>query len=253
MAFTEREAFLLRFHARAPGITSRVLARSGSYERIAERVASSATRVLDLGCGDGALVRALRSRGCDAFGIDLSADELALAPRGICVRGRAQRMPFASAAFDSVVSHFAFMLLDDVEDVVAELARVLVPGGRFVAVLGGGPTAQRPGEPEDAFHRALEIARPYLARAVRLGDPRAKSESGWNALFDRWREISFERDELVLDGSIEDVWQFLAASYEFDAIRDVDREQIRLRLAEHIGEGGRAMCRAVIWIATAIR
>lgn len=201
---TEHERFLRAFHDARPGITARALERAGSYDRLAARCTG---RVLDLACGDGPLL----ARVPGAVGLDLSPAELAAArarvPGAIVVEGRAQALPFSPASFDTVACHLAFMLLDDVERVVAELDRVLAPGGRFVAVLGGGPTA----DGHDAFHD-------FLARLPkggrRFGDPRARSEAGWRALFAGWSEPVFERWELELSGRFEDVWTFLGASYE---------------------------------------
>ena len=139
------------------------------------------------------------------------------------MEGRAQALPFADGSFDTVACHLAFMLFDDVERVVAELHRVLAPGGRFVALLGGGPTA----EGFDAFHMFLAML-PKGGR--RFGDPRAKSEGGWRQLFAGWSEPVFERWELDLSGPFEDVWAFLGASYELTAEGEPwIREEIRQR------------------------
>src|SRR5690606_1060339 len=143
---------------------------------------------------------------------------------------RAQALPFADGSFDACVSHLAFMLMEDAPAVVRELARVLAPGGWFAAVLGGGPVALGPsrsggaaGEDRarstpapdrgDAFHRFLAIAGPRF-RAPRFGDPRARSERGWRELFAGWTELAFERWEIDLGGSFDEVWSFLGASYE---------------------------------------
>jgi SAM-dependent methyltransferase len=240
------EAFLRQFHAANAGITSRVLARGGSYERLAARVGAMvdndvarddleerrAQRVLDLGCGDGYLLSLL---GPHAIGVDISRDELARArhPR---VQARAQALPFADGAFDAVVSHLAFMLMDEPEQIVDELARVLVPGGAFHAVLGGGPTA----DGCDAFHRFLELARPH---GPALGDPRAKTEAGWRALFAGW-QVDFERWPIDLGGSITEVWAFLSSSYQ-------SHTDVRAALAQEFGD--HVPCTVVMWCATAVR
>src|SRR5262249_11885453 len=136
-----------------PGITSRALARAGSYERLAARV--PAGRVLDLACGDGTLLELLAPA---AVGIDVSRGELdrardTSAIRERIVQARAQALPFADRTFDGATCHLAFMLFDDLELVVAELARVLKPGAPFIALLGGGPTA----DGDDAFHRFARL------------------------------------------------------------------------------------------------
>jgi SAM-dependent methyltransferase len=226
------EQFLRRFHAAHAGITSRVLARADSYQRLAERVPDGA-RVLDLGCGDGHLVRMLAPR-CTAVGLDLSIEELA----GVGVQGRAQQLPFADASFDAVVSHLAFMLFDDIELVVREIERVLAPNGTFIAMLGGGPTAGG----ADIFHRFLELAKP---RALGLGDARAKSEAGWRSLFPD-RAITFERCAIDLSGTFDETFAFLAASYEVDG---VDLGAIRSALATEHAEH-RVELTVVMWLAT---
>lgn len=236
---SERESFLRAFHDARPGITSRALARGGSYERLAARVPPG--RVLDLACGDGALLERLGPR---AIGIDLSRGELARArarsPVLPVVQARAQALPFRDASFDAATCHLAFMLFDDIERVVAELARVLRPGAPFLALLGGGPTA----DGTDAFHRFLEL----LPRSeLRLGDRRASSEAGWAELFARWRDLRFERWPLDLGGPFADVWQFLGSSYQ---LRDADCVRDQLRAAfpgEHVP------CTVVTFLATVTR
>lgn len=240
---SDREAFLRRFHAARPGITSSALARPGratSYDRLAAAVPRDA-RVLDLGCGDTHLLSRLGPR---AIGLDLAPSRGALAGAAI-VLGRAQALPFADRAFDACVCHLAFMLFDDLERVVAELGRVVVPGGVFAAVLGGGPTAGNGDDDgDDAFHRFLAIAAP---RGGGLGDRRARDEAGWQELFGRKAGPRFERFELDLSGPFAEVWRFLGASYQL-AEGDAGAVHDRLRAAY----AGRAIvpCRVVMWLAT---
>lgn len=234
---SDSEAFLHAFHAARPGITARAFARGGSYERLAALVAN-ASRVLDLACGDGAL---LAHMGANAIGIDLSRAELAATRRTAVAR--AQALPFASSAFDAVTCHLAFMLFDDLPAVVRELERVLVPGGAFFALLGGGPTAVG----DDAFHRFLELLGPRAT--PRFGDPRAKSEAGWDELMPRWTVQPFERWTLDLSGSFDQVWQFLGASYEITQAREaVVRQQLRTVCSAY---GDHIPCTAVAYLARA--
>lgn len=208
--------------------------RGTSYDLLAERIGHDA-RVLDLACGSGPLLERLRGRDVagDFVGIDLSPHELRGTDR--TALARAQQLPFRDHAFDVVACHLAFMLFDPIEPVIAELERVLVPGGEFLAVMGGGPTA----DGRDAFHRFTELCAPIPP----LGDPRAKSERGWRALFPGWELEPWERWPIDLSGSFEDVWTFLASSYETSpALRD----QLR---AEYPGE--RVPCTAVTFLARA--
>jgi len=231
------EAFIRAFHAANAGAMSKALARGGSYERLAALVRDR-ERVLDLACGDGALLRWI---GSYAIGVDVSIDELRLASHNVA-QARAQQLPLADASIDACTCHLAFMLFDELDRVTAELARVIAPGGEFLAVLGGGPIADDR-EP-DAFHEFVTL----LPAARALGDSRARSEAGWRALFDesQWSVSPFERWELELGGTFDEAWEFLGASYELNgdlAIRD--------RLHARVGD--RARCRVVMFLARACR
>lgn len=95
--------------------------------------------VLDLACGAGRHVRAMRGEGIRAFGCDLSADLLEEAERrgtdGL-VRGDLRRLPFCAGAFRAAVSFFTSFgyFASEAEDVAVlrEVARVLAPGGGFL-------------------------------------------------------------------------------------------------------------------------
>jgi SAM-dependent methyltransferase len=243
---SDREAFVREFHARNPGITGNAFGRAGSYARMAALVPPAA-RVLDLACGDATLLAHL---GPSAVGIDFSREELAAAVVPRVVQGRAQALPFATASFDVCTCHLAFMLFDDIEAVVAELARVIVPGGSFLALLGGGPTATG----DDAFHRFLALLGPRTSGMPRLGDSLARSEQGWQTLFCGWGAIGFERWELDLGGTFDEVWAFLGASYEVPASEVAAlRAELRVATAGIADPAGRIACTVVTWLARAAR
>ncbi|WP_329180739.1 class I SAM-dependent methyltransferase [Streptomyces decoyicus] len=96
-------------------------------------------RILDAGCGSGPLSAALRDRGADVTGIDASARMLALARRrlgddtALHVADLSDPLPFADGAFDDVVSSLVLHYLEDWGPTLAELRRVLRPGGRLIA------------------------------------------------------------------------------------------------------------------------
>jgi SAM-dependent methyltransferase len=87
-------------------------------------------RVLDVGCGEGRHLRALRLQGCVPVGIDLATEELVkLHANGFgVVRAVAERLPFKDGSFDGVVCSVVVPYTDE-SIAVTEWARVLAPGG----------------------------------------------------------------------------------------------------------------------------
>lgn len=93
--------------------------------------------VLDIACGAGRHLRAMRQAGLDARGLDFSLDLLrAGSLAGLAVRADMRAMPFADARFDWACSLFTsfgyFDSADDDRRMFAQAARVLRPGGSLV-------------------------------------------------------------------------------------------------------------------------
>jgi trans-aconitate methyltransferase len=95
-------------------------------------------RILDLGCGDGALTRVLVRVGCQVVGVDGSPDQIEAARRlGLDARVmEAERLGF-EGEFDAVFSNAALHWMKQPDAVIGGVWRALRPGGRFVAELGG--------------------------------------------------------------------------------------------------------------------
>jgi len=95
-------------------------------------------RILDLGCGDGALTEILAQRAGSVVAIDASAEQVAAArARGLEARtvdGQALRF---ESEFDAVFSNAALHWMRSPDVVIAGVWRVLRPGGRFVGEMGG--------------------------------------------------------------------------------------------------------------------
>ena len=95
-------------------------------------------RILDLGCGDGALTEKLAALGCVVVGVDASPELVGAArARGLDARvASGEALPF-EAEFDAVFSNAALHWMKKAEAVVQGVWRALRAGGRFVGELGG--------------------------------------------------------------------------------------------------------------------
>jgi trans-aconitate methyltransferase len=95
-------------------------------------------RVLDLGCGDGAVTEKLAALGCAVVGVDGSPDMVKAAQkRGVDARLMdGHRLSFENE-FDAVFSNAALHWMKDPDAVIAGVAKALKPGGRFVGEFGG--------------------------------------------------------------------------------------------------------------------
>lgn len=95
-------------------------------------------RILDLGCGDGALTHKLVALGCHVTGVDASPDQIDKAvSEGLDAHVMdGQNLTFDSE-FDAVFSNAAMHWMKDADAVIAGVRRALKPGGRFVGEFGG--------------------------------------------------------------------------------------------------------------------
>ncbi len=95
-------------------------------------------RILDAGCGSGPLAAALLAKGAIVTGFDSSPRMVELARQrlgegaALQVADLGEPLPFADGAFDDVVSSLVLHYLEDWSAPLAELRRVLVPGGRLI-------------------------------------------------------------------------------------------------------------------------
>jgi SAM-dependent methyltransferase len=95
-------------------------------------------RVLDAGCGSGPLSAALRAKGAIVTGFDGSPAMLELARQrlgddaALHVADLSRPLPFADGAFDDIVASLVLHYLRDWATPLAELRRLLKPGGRLI-------------------------------------------------------------------------------------------------------------------------
>jgi ubiquinone/menaquinone biosynthesis C-methylase UbiE len=113
--------------------------RSSVRETMARLALSPGERVLEVGCGTGALLEQVVARcpECRVTGVDPVPEMLAMArkrlPAAVDLREAwAEKLPFADAAFDVVLSCNMFHYIRKPQEALAEMRRVLRPGGRLV-------------------------------------------------------------------------------------------------------------------------
>lgn len=105
-------------------------------------------RVCDLGCGEGQVARRLAAGGASlVVGIEPSGAQVEVAhQRGggpVYLRAGASSVPLADDSVDAVVVCLVFEHIDDITVPLAEVARILRPGGRFMLLLNH-PLLQTP-------------------------------------------------------------------------------------------------------------
>lgn len=136
-----------------------------------------ATRVLDIGCGEGQIARVAHRVGAQTVvGVDPTGAQLDEARRRAggpaYARAEAAALPCADESFDAVVACLVFEHIVDVDSAIAEVGRVLEPGGRFLFFLNH-PLLQTPGsgwiddhilDPPEQYWRIG----PYLVESIEI-------------------------------------------------------------------------------------
>jgi demethylmenaquinone methyltransferase / 2-methoxy-6-polyprenyl-1,4-benzoquinol methylase len=102
---------------------------------------SRGSRVLDVAAGTGQVTRLLEEKGYAVVAVDQSPEMLAqaLARGSTVVNGRAEVLPFREGTFDGLAFTYLLRYVDDPMACMAELARVVRPGGRIGMVEFGRP------------------------------------------------------------------------------------------------------------------
>jgi O-methyltransferase/aklanonic acid methyltransferase len=131
------------------------------------------TRVLDVGAGRGAVAAAVAARGCVVTAVDAApamTARLAAEHPGIATGVMlADRLAFADGSFDLVTAGFVVHLVADAAAVLAELRRVLSPGGTLVVSV---PAPAQPPSPWAFLWPMLEEYERYLPiQPGRVGEP----------------------------------------------------------------------------------
>jgi demethylmenaquinone methyltransferase/2-methoxy-6-polyprenyl-1,4-benzoquinol methylase len=126
-------------------LITRVLSygRDAAWKRrlVAMSDAGASTRALDLACGTGDIAFGLAERGARVTGLDLTLRMLQLAdakipgrPHVAFLAGDMMALPFADAQFDLVTAGYGLRNVPRLEPAIAEIHRVLRPGGLLLSL-----------------------------------------------------------------------------------------------------------------------
>lgn len=129
---------------------------------LAEARALNPATAIDVGCGEGRFCRMLKEHGVAATGVDPTGALIDEArrrdPSGDYRLGRAEALEFGDAAFDLAVSYLSLIDIEHADKAIAEMARVLRPGGSLlIAHVNAFTTAAEP----NAWRRDLTGALRY--------------------------------------------------------------------------------------------
>ena len=170
-------------------------------------------RILDLCCGFGRHSLALRERGLDVVGIDLSADLLVGARElpgserllaGRLARADMRRLPFGRSAFGAVLNlftSFGYLGEEGDREVLDELARVLAPGAVLVMDLMNAESVRAGLVPHSREERDGVVIEAH--RALEDGGRRVTKDVVWHlpdGAVRRWREDVRMYEPAELDG-----------------------------------------------------
>jgi SAM-dependent methyltransferase len=99
-------------------------------------LARSPRTALDVGCGEGRFCRQLHQHRIAATGVDPTPGLIGAArarhPQGAYIQGDAEQLPLRSASFELVVSFLSLIDIPRFDAAIAEMARVLAPGGALL-------------------------------------------------------------------------------------------------------------------------
>jgi len=208
-------------------------------------------RILDLGCGDGALTGDIAATGADVVGVDASEDLLQAArARGIDARHIDGQALTFDGEFDAVFSNAALHWMTEPDKVIDGVRRALRPGGRFVAEFGGHgnvaaivvamrATARRRGgdaalagpwffPSPDAYRARLE-AHGFTVRRIGLFPRPTPLKTGMKAWLRVFRKPFFEQYGEAMEDVLDEVVDLLAPVLR-DEAGNWTADYVRLRV-----------------------
>ena len=146
VSFDRAASFYDRTRAMSPGVSAAI-----TDAILAQLERTGAGRLLEVGIGTGRIARPLLARGLPVTGVDIAPQMMAqliaqLGPgrrRPDLVLGDATRLPFRDNAFPAVLTVHVLHLVSSAEDAIAEIGRVLAPGGVFLHKMQRDPEPLR--------------------------------------------------------------------------------------------------------------
>jgi demethylmenaquinone methyltransferase / 2-methoxy-6-polyprenyl-1,4-benzoquinol methylase len=165
--------------------------------------------VLDVATGTGLVAAELLRRGFEVTGLDLSSEMLAVAHRRFgdqvqLINASAEALPLASGSFDHLTVTHVLRYVADPQATLAELVRVVRPGGVVAALEFGVP--EGPARP--LWQLYVQTVLPLAGRLLRHG----------------WREVGD-----FLGGSIRDFWRRHPLQHQLDWWRAAGLQEVEVR------------------------
>lgn len=199
--------YLGRFHAQRPAITERLLARAdrSPYAWLVEPLRSESGVVLDLACGSAPtrdVLTTARWLGLDSSPAELAA--AAAAGRTPLVRARADALPLADGSVDAVCAAMCLPVVTPLEDVLAELRRVIRPDGTLAALV-----PSRLGASPAAWLGWVRVMRALGVRGQPWPNPQARDGLAKILRAHDWQVESDHRETFLLDLSSAESWELL--------------------------------------------
>ena len=184
----------------------------------------SQDNLVGLGCGGGWILKSLKKRVKETYGLDFAIEMLRIArlndKKGKFICGEIGRLPFASESFSRVLSYFVFINFSEeyTRRCLLEIYRILKMGGR--ALIGQIPNERGSKD----YDRAKEDYLAYCARVFKLGKDTSRLNAPPIELFDRKELSAFLRAKKIqheIAPSFNPFWRRgepLRVSWRFDLI-----------------------------------
>lgn len=156
-------------------------------ERVLELFDADGGKVLDVGCGPGVMAQSLIDRGCEFWGVDPSVRMIEVATTALSPNrrahfqvGTATSLDFANGFFDAVICMGVLERINNDDDALAEMSRVLKPGGILIITV---PNKWSPALlwRDNLFYPVAELLRPLKRRAQSDDGPAIRGHRRYSA------------------------------------------------------------------------